>query len=136
MKRFNGDYSLTTIPKFKYLDVNDFVKKFRSLKKYCPRAYKELIFKINKDDFYNKPNGRYKIDLYTSREFKYVYGQISLVYSVEDKTVIIEDLLPNDFFLTGYYELLKNYKGIPYRSKKDKFKIDLFMSIKKLEEKC
>lgn len=136
MKRFNGDYSLTTIPKFKYLDVNDFVKKFRSLKTYCPRAYKELIFKINKDDFYNKPNGKYKIDLYTSREFKYVYGQISLVYSVEDKTVIIEDLLPNDFFLTGYYELLKNYKGIPYRNKKDKFKIDLFMSIKKMEEKC
>ncbi len=136
MTRFNGNCSLTTIPKFKYLDVNDFIKKFRSLKTYCPRTYKELIFKINKDDFYNKPNGRYKINLYTSREFKYVYGQISLIYSVEDKTVIIEDLLPNDFFLTGYYELLKNYKGIPYRNQKDKFKIDLFMSIKKMEEKC
>ena len=28
----------------KFRDENDFIKKSRSLKKYCPRAYKDLVF--------------------------------------------------------------------------------------------
>lgn len=32
-----------------YIDENDFNKKIRSLKTYCPIAYKQLIFKVKKE---------------------------------------------------------------------------------------
>ena len=32
---------------FRYKDENDFVKKLHSLKTYCPRSYKDLIFNTN-----------------------------------------------------------------------------------------
>ena len=32
-----------------YIDENDFNKKLRSLKIYCPIAYKQLIFKVKKE---------------------------------------------------------------------------------------
>lgn len=128
-KKFNNK-NLTTIDKFKtfkYLDENDFIKKFRSLKTYCPRAYKDLIFNIDKKEFHNQPDGRYIQDIYTSDEFRYVYGQISIVYTVDNANVIIEDLLPSQFLLDGYFNMLDTYRGMPYRNQKDKFKIDMFM---------
>lgn len=116
---------------FIYIDENDFTKKLRSLKTYCPRSYKDLIFNIDKRDFHSHIDGKYSKNLYTSDEFKFVYGQISLVYSVDGGNVVIEDLLPSQFFIDGYFNLLDTYKGIPYRNKKDKFKINLFISMKK-----
>lgn len=118
---------------FKYVDENDFVKKLRSLRTYCPRSYKQLIFRKDKRDFYSMKNGRYQKKLYTSAEFEFVYGEISLVYSVKDGDVVIEDLLPSEFLLDGYFNLLDTYKGVPYRNKKDIFKIDLFINLKKKE---
>ena len=128
-KKFNNK-NLTTIDKFKtfkYLDENDFIKKFRSLKTYCPRSYKDLIFNIDKKEFHTQDDGKYIQDIYTSAEFRYVYGQISIVYTVTDGNVLVEDLLPNEFLLDGYFNMLDTYKGMPYRNQKDKFKIDMFM---------
>lgn len=128
-KKFNNK-NLTTIDKFKtfkYLDENDFIKKFRSLKTYCPRSYKDLIFNIDKKEFHTQEDGKYIQDIYTSAEFRYVYGQISIVYTVTDGNVLVEDLLPNEFLLDGYFNMLDTYKGMPYRNQKDKFKIDMFM---------
>lgn len=128
-KKFNNK-NLTTIDKFKtfkYLDENDFIKKFRSLKTYCPRSYKDLIFNIDKKEFHTQEDGKYIQDIYTSDEFRYVYGQISIVYTVTDGNVLVEDLLPNEFLLDGYFNMLDTYKGMPYRNQKDKFKIDMFM---------
>lgn len=128
-KKFNNK-NLTTVDKFKtfkYLDENDFIKKFRSLKTYCPRSYKDLIFNIDKKEFHTQEDGKYIQDIYTSAEFRYVYGQISIVYTVTDGNVLVEDLLPNEFLLDGYFNMLDTYKGMPYRNQKDKFKIDMFM---------
>lgn len=58
---------------------NGFTKKLRSLKKYCPQSYKFVIFKF-KDNYLNVEDGEYSINLPTSMEFKFVYGQIKLIY--------------------------------------------------------
>lgn len=115
---------------FNYLDENDFIKKMRSLKTYCPRAYKDLIFNIEMKNLHYLKDGKYQKDLYTSKCFKFVYGQIQLIFTVEKGNVLIEDLLPHRFFLDGYFSLLDTYKGMPYRDKRDRFKIDLFIAIK------
>ena len=130
--KFNN-HSLEPLDKantFRYLNENDFTKKMRSLKKYCMRSYKDLIFNTQLREFYSLADGTYIRDLYTSEEFKFVYGQIQLIFSVNAGHVVIENLLPSEILLDGYLNLLNVYKGVPYRNDKDKFKIDLFMCMR------
>lgn len=109
---------------------NEFTKKLRALKKYCPQAYKFVIFRF-KDTYLNVENGEYSINLPTSKEFKFVYGQIKLIYRVKNKGIKFIDLEPSDFFIDGYRFDLEVYKSIYYRNAKDKFKIDLMLEMKK-----
>lgn len=101
-----------------YIDENDFNKKLRSLKTYCPIAYKQLIFKVKKE-------------LKASKEFKFVYGTIELVYRVYKGEIIMQNIEPSQFLLDGYMSSLDTYKGICYRDNKDKFKIDLIIQMKR-----
>lgn len=117
--------------RFLYTDENDFNKKIRSLKIYCPMAYKQLIFNVKKELKPNIPDGVYRKELRASKEFKFVYGKIEIVYSVKNGTIIMENIEPSQFLLDGYMSSLDTYKGICYRDNKDKFKIDLIMEIKK-----
>lgn len=116
---------------FTYKDENDFTKKLRSLKTYCPRAYKDLIFNVNKSDLFSLKDGNYQKSLYTSKDFEFVYRQIQLIFTVSNGDVVIEDITPQQFLLDGYFNLLEVYKGMPYRNNKDKFKIDLMLEMKK-----
>ena len=109
-------------------------KKIKSLKKYCPQAYKYLIFSF-KNEYQNQNNGIYEIDLPTTQEFKFVYGQIKLVYKIKNQKIMLIDLKPSDFLIDGYNYDLEVYKSIYYRNSKDKFKIDLFMNRKKGESR-
>lgn len=109
----------------------EFQKKLKALKKYCPSAYKYLIFKFNKTDYFNSNDGIYVVDLPTSEEFKFVYGQIKLIYLINNKKSKFIDLEPSDFFIDGYKFDLKVYKKMYYRNSKDKFKIDLMLEMKK-----
>ena len=118
-----------------YLNANDFTRKLRSLKMYCPQSYKNFIFKVSKESFFETENGRYSKNIFTSDEFKFVYGQIKLVYSIENDKVIIEDLEPSQFLLDGYMTSLNIYKKMFYRNKNDKFKIDLMFSLKENSER-
>ena len=111
--------------KFLYIDENDFNKKMRSLKTYCPIAYKQLIFKVKKELTCNIPDGFYRKELKSSNEFEFVYGKIELVYRVYKGKIILENIEPSQFLLDGYMSSLDTYKGICYRNNKDKFKIDL-----------
>lgn len=113
-----------------YLDENDFIRKFRSLKKYCPKTHKYLMFEILNKQQFDFNEGIHKIDLPTSNEFKDIYGQIELIYSTVNNTVILENLEPSNFFLAGYRKDLDTYKGMPYRDSRDKFKINLVMKMK------
>lgn len=116
--------------KFLYLDENDFNKKIRSLKTYCPIAYKQLIFRVKKELTTDMKDGTYSKNLETSQEFKFIYGQIKLVYSVKNGIIIMENIEPSQFLLDGYMSSLDTYKGICYRNNRDKFKIDLVMQMK------
>lgn len=108
---------------------NEFNQKLRSLKKYCPLAYKYLIFEIDKNNFFKFEDGMYEVYLPTAKEFKFLYGQIKLKCLVENKNTIF-DLEPSQFLLDGYKSELRTYKSIYYRDEKDKFKIDLMLKIK------
>lgn len=112
-----------------YINKTDFIKKKRALRTYCPKAHKDLIF-INKKGLQYDVDGRYSLDLYTSKEFKFVYGQIKLIYIIKNGNIILEDITPQQFLLDGYSTMLGIYKGIFYRDNRDKFKIDLFKTMK------
>lgn len=116
----------------KFRDENDFIKKSRSLRKYCPRAYKDLIFNLDREELYKLPNGVYFKELYTSKDFEIVYGKIKIIYSVVNKMVIMEDIEPSQFLLDGYIYELDTYKGMPYRNERDKFKIELMIRRKEV----
>lgn len=108
--------------------TNLFNKKLRALKKYCPKAYKYLLFESQKTE---KKDGTYVEKLPTSKEFKFVYGQITVQYEVKNGAIYYQELEPSQFFIDGYNFDLEVYKGIYYRNNRDKFKIDLFISMKK-----
>ena len=110
---------------------NEFNKKLRSLKKYCPQSYKYLIFEFKNGNHFEKEDGEYEINLPTSKEFKFVYGQIKLKYCIKNNAPIYKDLEPSQFFLDGYRFDLHIYKKLYYRNEKDKFKIDLMFELKK-----
>ena len=112
----------------------DFHKKLRSLKKYCPQTYKYLIFDIKNNNLLEKEDGEYELNLPTSYEFKFLYGQIKLKYCVKNKVRIFKDLEPSQFLLDGYKFDLDIYKKNYYRNDKDKFKIDLLLSMKSADE--
>lgn len=116
------------------IDDNEllFTKKVSLLRKYCPKAYKYLIFDIKKQ---SKPteDGIYEEDLPTSKEFKFVYGQIKLVYQIINRKLVFLDLKPTQFFMDGFNTELNVYKSNFCRDKKDKFKINLMEELKKKE---
>ena len=111
--------------KFLYLDENDFKKKLRSLKTYCPIAYKQLIFRVKKELLIDIEDGTYFKDLKTSQEFKFIYGQIKLVYSVR-KGIIINMKYVTD--VIDDYLLLKGIKTKYYISRrKQREFVDVFI---------
>lgn len=118
---------------FLFTNAEEFVKKLRSLRTYCPQSYKEFL-EIIRNRKLNTKRGKYQLTLYTSDEFKFVYGNIVLVYSAKKGKITLEDLLPSEFFMDGYFRLLEIYKGIPCRNRKDKFKVDLLVAKKKGRE--
>ena len=129
----NGDVSLYEDFKCMCKDENDFRRKLRSLRKYCPIAYKYFLF-----DFKNEvevENGYYEHSLPTSKEIKAVYGEIKVKYIIDDNTFTLLDIEPAQFLIDGYISDLNIYEGIPYRNERDLFKIRLFNQMKGMCEK-
>lgn len=120
--------------KISFANENDFNKKLRALKVYCMRSYKYFVFELTDEDFESK-DGTYSYNLPTSDEFKLIYGQIKLLYTIKNNEIILDDLELVSFFMTGYMKELNTCKGIYYRDDKDKFKINLLNSLKKEEKK-
>ena len=104
--------------------TNQFNKKLRALKKYCPQAYKYLLFEYQKE----VKDGTYEEELPTSKKFKFVYGQIKIKYEIKDGVPYYQE--PSQFFMDGYRFDLDVYKGIYYRNNRDKFMINLFLTLK------
>lgn len=125
----NNKYSIST-RRVAIVDENDFRKKYRGLKKCCPRAYKYLMFEIMNKCNYSNEIGKHEIELPTDEKFKMVYGQIKLVYSRTQKAILLEDIQPADILKDSHICLLNTYRGVPYRNERDKFKIDMVMNLR------
>ncbi len=121
--------------KISFANENDFNKKMRALKTYCMKTYKYLMFEFAYKDLFETKDGTYSYNLPTPDEFKLVYGQIKLIYTIKNHQIILDDLEPISFFMDGYMKALNTYKGIYYRNDKDKFKINLIKCLKKEKEK-
>lgn len=115
----------------RFLDENLYIKKKKALARYCRKAYKDLIFNVfPKLKESGKKDGIYEVNLRTEPLFEKAYGKITLKFTVSNDVVIIEDIEPNDILIECYMKNLPIYKGIPYSSKKDLFKL------KTMEEIC
>jgi len=112
------------------LNETDYKKKERALRRYFTKSYKELIFdvvpKIKKQ---GKKDGLYKYELVTEELFKKVYGPLELQFTIKNDKAYIEDLLPSELLMEGFYRDLPIYKGIPYRNKNDLKKIKMMEAI-------
>ena len=75
-------------------------------------------------------DGIYEEELPTSKEFKFVYGQIKIQYEIKNGIPYYQNLEPSQFFMDGYRFDLNVYKGIYYRNNRDKFMINLFITLK------
>lgn len=131
-----------------YINENEFRKKERAIKKYNMLAYKKLLFNYypalregnflgvlissNEKDMIDK----YELTLPTDQTFTKVHGHITLHYTVylNQKTVVLETLTPEDILTEGHQKELTTYKGVMVsKSHKDldMFKINLLESINK-----
>ena len=131
-----------------YINENEFKKKERAIKKYNMLAYKKLLFDYYPSLREGKFQGvlvstndlekteKYELTLPTDKTFVKVHGNITLHYTVylEQKTVILETLTPEDILTEGHQKELTTYKGVMVsKSHKDldMFKINLLNSMNK-----
>lgn len=131
-----------------YINENEFKKKERAIKKYNMLAYKKLLFdyypSLREGNFQGvlvstndkDKTEKYELTLPTDKTFVKVHGNITLHYTVylEQKTVILETLTPEDILTEGHQKELTTYKGVMVsKSHKelDMFKINLLNSMNK-----
>lgn len=118
-----------------YVDENDFIKKQRALEKYFAKCYKYLIYDaIPKLKTSGKKDGVYEVELPSEELFKKVYGPMKLKFSVYNDVAILEDLIPSEYLINCYMRDMPVYKGIPYDTKKDLFKIKLEVTKNDMEK--
>lgn len=121
-------------------DECNFNRILKSIKNYNMKAYKEFVFYYMKTLRAGGNPGKsedgitYVCDLFSSDKFKFVYGEITFKYTVENDKVTIYTIEPTEVFMTGYQKQLESYKGVPVLGPREKFKIDLYESLKKEEE--
>jgi len=131
-----------------YVNENEFKKKERAIKKYNMLAYKKLLFdyypSLREGNFQGilistneqERTEKYELTLPTDKTFVKVHGNITLHYTVylDQKTVILETLTPEDILTEGHQKELTTYKGVMVsKSHKelDMFKINLLNSMNK-----
>ena len=65
--------------------------------------------------------------------FKKIHGQIKVYYTVIGREVTIDNISPTELLNEGADRMLEVYKGVIIASPRDKFKVDLYLNIKKGE---
>lgn len=122
--------------------------KLRSLRLYNMLAYKYLIFKCYRsmkkgvfigEKIYENKNLNLKsfsLVLPTDNLFKKVYGEIKVLYIVDDNShlIIVKDILPDDILSEGHKMYLESKDGVVIsnnNSQKTLFKINLIKELEK-----
>lgn len=108
-----------------YEDTKELKNLLRSLRLYNKVAYKQVVFRdrLEELEFTKLSDGTYKAELKTDSLFKKVYGSCEVYMEIGKKSIKIIRIEPYDLLMAGYRKILDTYKGIPYRDKKDLFKI-------------
>lgn len=117
---------------------NKIKKLIKSLRTYNRRAYKQYFFDFIPNIREAVSNGiikdgSYEYNLYTDNMFKKIHGQIKVYYTVIGREVTIDNISPTDLLNEGADRMLEVYKGVIIASPRDKFKVDLYLNIKKGE---
>lgn len=125
-----------------YEDENAFNKQIRGLKQYNMLAYKDFIFNLMANIRAGKTIGEqigdnlYKVDLLSDRIFEFVYGKVYFVYSIVDEHIaLLKYIEPKEFLAAGHQRQLPTYKGVPIIGPKDRFKVDLYLTIEEKKNK-
>lgn len=130
-----SDYDTSKIIKIKYDDENLFNKYIKAIKTYNMYAYKEFVFSIMGQlrtghlVGENIKDNLYKCELQSSKIFEFVYGKTYFTYRVEGYTIYLMGMEPKDFLIAGHAIELSTYKGVPIIGPKDRFKVDLYLSM-------
>lgn len=127
---------------FEYLNENEFRKKEKTIKKYNMLAFKKLTFEFY-NDFRNgifpgelvatnkKTDSKdYELKLPVDITFKKVHGDITLHYTVynKSKVVLLKTITPEDLLNEGHISELTTHKGVIISNShcdKDMFKVTL-----------
>lgn len=111
-----------------FFDENDYIKCQRALKSYLLRSYKDLVFRVLPEIKSGElSDGDYETEIYTDEKFKMVYGTIKLRYLVKGNVVVIKELIPSTILHHIYGVIPHVYKGVPYTTATELFKIKLVL---------
>lgn len=110
--------------------LKDYHDTLAALRKYNMLAYKKVIFDImtelHKGNLLGSKDGNtYAVDLPCDTKFKSVYGQVKLIYEVQDKRIIMKSIEPARVMKAMHSRIVKVYNGIPIIDSKDLFKAKL-----------
>ena len=71
----------------------------------------------------------YRCFLKSNDIFEFVYGKSYFLYEVNNNKIILKTIEPSDFLKAGHVKQLETYKGVPIIGPKERFKIDVYLSI-------
>ena len=119
-----------------YENENEFRKLERALKTYNMLAYKDYIFDLLQKLKQGKTIGDeieenlFKVHLQSSEIVEFVYGKSYFTYRIEDDNkAVLLGMEPREFLIAGHKKELPVYKGVPIVGPKDRFKVDLYLTL-------
>ena len=99
-------------------------------------AYKDYIFDLLQKLKQGKTIGDeieenlFKVHLQSSDIVEFVYGKSYFTYRIEDDNkAVLLGMEPREFLIAGYKKKLPVYKGVPIVGPKDRFKVDLYLTL-------
>ena len=119
-----------------YENENEFRKLEGALKTYNMLAYKDYIFDLLQKLKQGKTIGDeieenlFKVHLQSSEIVEFVYGKSYFTYRIEDDNkAVLLGMEPREFLIAGHKKELPVYKGVPIVGPKDRFKVDLYLTL-------
>ena len=119
-----------------YENENEFRKLENALKTYNMLAYKDYIFDLLQKLKQGKTIGDeieenlFKVHLQSSEIVEFVHGESYFTYRIEDDNkAVLLGMEPRRFLIAGHQKELPAYKGVPIAGPKDRFKVDLYLTL-------
>ena len=113
-----------------YENENEFRKLERALKTYIFDLLQKL--KQGKTIGDEIEENLFKVHLQSSEIVEFVHGESYFTYRIEDDNkAVLLDMEPREFLIAGHQKELPAYKGVPIAGSKDRFKVDLYLTLHK-----